>query len=184
MKELGEGQRLQNRAGDRRSAGQGRRQDEGYPQDMELPKGGRQFDKCSLQALLTNPTYSVKIMHKTDPYQGQHQAIVDEQVFDRVQSQLRENGFNRGNRMPSKHGGLLKGHIRCPNCNVAMVHNMTKRNFQRDKPFKTLRFYDVCPGGCLGERPLTVGSRSRDTANDVPTDCRVVLKSSSFSIVL
>ena len=147
MKELGEGQRLQNRAGDRRSAGQGRRQDEGYPQDMELPKGGRQFDKCSLQALLTNPTYSGKIMHKTDPDQGQHQAIVDEEVFDRVQSQLREIGFNRGNRMPSEHGGLLKGHIRCPNCNVAMVHNLTKRNFQRDRPFKTLRFYDNCPAG-------------------------------------
>jgi len=93
-----------------------------------LPKGGRQFDKCSVHALLTNPIYSGKIKHKTDLYQGQHQAIVDEEIFERVQAQLRENGFNRGNRIPSKHGGLLKGLIRCPNCNVAMVHNMTKRN--------------------------------------------------------
>lgn len=93
-----------------------------------LPKGGRQFDKCSVHAMLTNPIYCGKIKHKTDLYQGQHQAIVDEEIFERVQAQLRENGFNRGNRMPSKHGGLLKGLIRCPNCNVAMVHNMTKRN--------------------------------------------------------
>jgi site-specific DNA recombinase len=93
-----------------------------------LPKGGRAFDKGSLHALLTNPIYCGKIKHKTDLYQGQHQAIVDQEIFDRVQAQLRENGFNRGNRLPSKHGGLLKGLIRCPNCNVAMVHNMTKRN--------------------------------------------------------
>ena len=93
-----------------------------------LPKGGRAFDKSSLHALLTNPIYCGKIKHKTDLYQGQHQAIVDQEIFDRVQAQLRENGFNRGNRLPSKHGGLLKGLIRCPNCNVAMVHNMTKRN--------------------------------------------------------
>ena len=93
-----------------------------------LPKGGQVFDKGSVHALLTNPIYYGKIKHKTDLYQGQHHAIVDTDIFDRVQAQLRENGFNRGNRMPSKHGGLLKGIIRCPHCNVAMVHNMTKRN--------------------------------------------------------
>lgn len=93
-----------------------------------LPKGGRQFNKCSVHALLTNPIYCGKIKHKSDLYQGQHQAIVDEDIFARVQAQLRENNFNRGNRLPSRHGGLLKGLIRCPDCNVAMVHNMTKRN--------------------------------------------------------
>ena len=93
-----------------------------------LPKGGRSFDKCSVHALLTNPIYCGKIKHKTELYQGQHQAIIDDEIFERVQAQLRENSFNRGNRLPSKYGGLLKGLIRCPNCNVAMVHNMTKRN--------------------------------------------------------
>ncbi len=93
-----------------------------------LPKGGRTFDKSSVHALLTNPIYCGKIKHKTDLYQGLHQALVDPDIFDRVQTQLRENDSNRGIRMPSKHGGLLKGLIRCPNCNVAMVHNMTKRN--------------------------------------------------------
>ena len=93
-----------------------------------IPKGGRLFDKCSVHAMLTNPIYCGKIKHKTDLYPGQHQAIVDEEMFQRVQAQLRDNSFNRGNRLPSKHGGLLKGLIRCPDCNVAMVHNMTKRN--------------------------------------------------------
>ncbi len=73
-----------------------------------LPKGGRAFDKSSLLALLTNPIYCGKIKHKSDLYQGQHQAIVDQDIFDRVQAQLRENGFNRGNRLPSKNG--IMGH--------------------------------------------------------------------------
>ena len=92
-----------------------------------ISKGGHLFDKCSVHALLTNPIYCGKFKHKTDLHPGRHQAIVDEEMFQRVQAQLRDNSFNRGNRLPSKHGGLLKGLIRCPDCNVAMVHNMTKR---------------------------------------------------------
>ncbi len=98
-------------------------------------RGGRSFDKCSLHALLTNPIYIGKIKHKTEIYDGQHEAIIDEVVFDRVQSQLRANNHNRANRLPSKHGGLLKGLIRCPNCNVAMVHNLAKRDS------RTYRYY-------------------------------------------
>jgi site-specific DNA recombinase len=93
-----------------------------------LTKGGKPFDKCSLHALLTNPIYCGKIKHNSNLYAGQHQAIVDDATFERVHAQLRANCFNGGNRLPSKHGGLLKGLLRCPNCNVAMVHNMTKRN--------------------------------------------------------
>ena len=90
-------------------------------------KGGRAFDKCSLHAMLTNPIYAGKIKHKTDIYEGQHEAIIDEGIFEQVQLQLRTNGHNRGNRLPGKNGGLLKGLIRCPYCNVAMVHNITKK---------------------------------------------------------
>jgi len=45
-------------------------------------KGGRAFDKCSLHAMLTNPIYAGKIKHKTDIYEGQHEAIIDEGIFD------------------------------------------------------------------------------------------------------
>lgn len=93
-----------------------------------LPKGGRSFDKCSVHALLTNPIYCGKIKHKTDLYQGQHQPIVDEDIFLRVQAQLRENSINRGNRLPTKYGGLLKGLIRCPHCHVAMVHQACEQS--------------------------------------------------------
>ncbi|TWT74805.1 recombinase family protein [Allorhodopirellula solitaria] len=92
-----------------------------------LAKGGRPFDKCSIHALLTNPIYIGKIKHKEQLFNGRHEAIVDEAIFDQVQMQLRANNLTRGSRLPSKYGGLLKGLIRCPQCNVAMVHTSTKK---------------------------------------------------------
>ena len=98
-------------------------------------KGGRPFDKCSLHALLTNPIYIGKIKHKTQLYEGQHEPIIETNVFDRVQTQLRTNNHNRSNRLPNRHGGLLKGLLRCPHCNVAMVHNVVRRDS------RTYRYY-------------------------------------------
>ncbi|MDZ4853236.1 MAG: recombinase family protein [Pirellulaceae bacterium] len=138
-----------------------------------LPKGGRVFDKGSVHALLTNPIYCGKIKHKTDLYQGQHQAIVDTDIFDRVQAQLRENGFNRGNRMPSKHGGLLKGIIRCPHCNVAMVHNMTKRNSIVYRYYTCVRAIKRGRQSCrhpslpAGEIEAAVVDQVRDISRDI-----------------
>jgi site-specific DNA recombinase len=74
----------------------------GFSQSRELTQRNLSDVLGSLHALLTIPIYRRKIKHKTDLYQGQHQAIVDQEIFDRVQAQLRENGFNRGNRLPSK----------------------------------------------------------------------------------
>ncbi len=90
-------------------------------------KGGREFDAGSLHSLLTQRLYVGQIRHKLEIYAGQHDAIIDESIFERVQTQLRANNNNRGNRLPSKSGGLLKGLLRCPDCNVAMVHNVTRK---------------------------------------------------------
>ncbi|TWT71559.1 recombinase family protein [Crateriforma conspicua] len=103
------------------------------------PKGGREFDKGTLHLLLTNPIYIGKIRHKEQLFDGLHEAIVDEHVFQQVQSMLRSNSFNRGSRLPSKYGGILKGLIRCPQCNVAMVHNTTKKKTVRYRYYTCVR---------------------------------------------
>ncbi|TWT51078.1 DNA-invertase hin [Rubripirellula amarantea] len=102
-------------------------------------KGGREFDNGSVHALLTNPIYIGRIKHKSETFAGQHDAIVDDLIFERVQSQLRANHNNRSSRLPTKSGGLLKGIIRCPQCNLAMVHNINRRKT------KSYRYY-TCVG--------------------------------------
>jgi site-specific DNA recombinase len=100
-------------------------------------KGGRPFDKCSLHTLLTNVIYAGKIRHKDQIYDGQHESIIDQSVFDKVQTQLKEHGRGNGKRLVNRHNALLKGLLHCPACGYAMVHCPTK------KKSKVYRYY-VC----------------------------------------
>lgn len=100
-------------------------------------KGGRPFDKCSVYAMLTNSIYVGKIRHKDKIYDGQHEPIVEQQIFDAVQLQLKEHGRGKGQRLVNRHNALLKGLLYCPACGYAMVHCPTK------KKSKVYRYY-VC----------------------------------------
>ena len=53
-------------------------------------RGGIPFARGSLFHLLKNPVYRGKIVHKGKIYDGEHEAIVDEQLWDAVQAQLNE----------------------------------------------------------------------------------------------
>jgi hypothetical protein len=51
-------------------------------------QGGNPFSRGQIYALLRNPIYIGKIRHKTRVWDGQHAPIVDEVLWDRVQSKL------------------------------------------------------------------------------------------------
>lgn len=75
-------------------------------------KGGTPFRRGALAHLLSNRIYLGLITHKGEAYDGEHEAIVDQELFDRVQAKL---AFNRG--APSKAGhtsqvSILAGRIR------------------------------------------------------------------------
>ncbi len=48
------------------------------------PVGGRPFDKVTLYRMLTNPAYLGKVRHREDLYDGEHDAIVDEAIWQRA----------------------------------------------------------------------------------------------------
>lgn len=56
---------------------------------------GSTFGRGNLHHLLTNPVYVGRIRHKTAVYDGEHPAIVDRGVFDRVQAMLTQRGPKR-----------------------------------------------------------------------------------------
>jgi len=100
-------------------------------------RGGRLFDKNSVFKLLTNITYLGKIKYKDEVHQGEHKAIVDEDLWQRVQDILRRNGRNGGKLVRNKYGALLKGLLHCVPCDCAMIHAYTA------KAGKQYRYY-VC----------------------------------------
>jgi site-specific DNA recombinase len=100
--------------------------------------GGRRFDKSNLFNLLTNVLYLGKITLRKDVFDGEHQAIVDSEIFHRVQALLHRNGQSGGKYVRNRFGALLKGLLHCVPCNCAMVHTHTLKNGN-----KRYRYY-VC----------------------------------------
>lgn len=96
--------------------------------------GGRPFDKATLYSLLRNPIVTGKITHKGETYEGEHEAIVDPELFDHVQAQLSLNGRTGGPETRNKYGALLRGLLRCRTCDQSMTHTFCggkKKHFYR-----------------------------------------------------
>jgi site-specific DNA recombinase len=90
-------------------------------------RGALPINKSRLHHLLTNVTYIGKIRYKDEVHEGEHEAVVDEEDFDRVQSMLRQNGHDGSAGKRNKHGALLRGLLRCAACGCGMSHAYTKR---------------------------------------------------------
>lgn len=57
--------------------------------------GGGPLDRGALYHLLQNRLYRGEISHKGQIYPGEHEAIIDDELWDRVQAKLSENRANR-----------------------------------------------------------------------------------------
>jgi len=116
-------------------------------------RGGRPFDKSALQYLLTNILYAGKIAYKGQTYEGEHEAIIPEDLFGQVRAQLRmnRNGTSRCTR--NKYGALLKGLVRCGHCGCAMSHHFATRGKKRYRYYVCLKAqkqgWDSCPSPSL-----------------------------------
>ncbi len=100
--------------------------------------GGGPFAKNRLYNLLTNIAYIGKVEHGGQIYEGEHEGIVDPEIWQRVQDRLRHNGRTGGRQVRNKYGALLKGILRCASCDAGMVHTYTQKT-----PNKLYRYY-VC----------------------------------------
>ncbi|KAA5535676.1 recombinase family protein, partial [Roseiconus nitratireducens] len=90
-------------------------------------RGGRRFNKSSLYQLLTNVTYIGMIRYKDETHDGEHPAIVADDLFTAVQRQLENNGKSGGRGVRNKHNALLRGLVRCGACDCAMSHSFSKK---------------------------------------------------------
>ena len=59
--------------------------------------GGKSLTPGAIYHILQNRIYVGKIVHQGKTYPGEHQAIVDEGLFEQVQSQLQSNRVSRRN---------------------------------------------------------------------------------------
>ncbi len=94
-------------------------------------RGGQPFEKTNLFRLLSNVVYRGKVRYKDEVHAGEHEPIVDEETWTRVQSILRSNGRTGGMHVRNKYGALLKGLLHCKPCSRAMMHTYTSKGNRR-----------------------------------------------------
>jgi len=111
---------------------------QGYRTKMYVKKtgtyGGGLYRVAGLRLIITNPIYMGKIRHKDKIYQGKHEGIIEEEMWNEAQTLIKSRAY-----IEAKYEeGLLKGKIRCQACNIGMTSTYTKK-----KSNKRYRYY-VC----------------------------------------
>jgi DNA invertase Pin-like site-specific DNA recombinase len=87
---------------------------------------GKPIDKCAIYKILGNRVYLGEAVHKGTPYPGEHEAIIDRAIWDRVRAILAENTVARGNQSRAQTAALLRGLIFAPGGH-AMTPSHTRR---------------------------------------------------------
>jgi site-specific DNA recombinase len=78
----------------------------------ERVHGGTSFGRGILYQILKNPIYAGKVRHKEKVYDGQHQAIISYDLWQRIQERLAEgSATERGRKKPAVVGNQLKGKL-------------------------------------------------------------------------
>jgi site-specific DNA recombinase len=111
--------------------------------------GGKPFTKGRVHYLLSNVIYTGRVNHKGQPYPGEHQAIVDTETWDQVQTILQQNGTNGGADLHNKYHAVLRGLLFCVPCGVGMIHSCTVQKARRYRYYVCYnaqqKGWDSCP---------------------------------------
>lgn len=89
---------------------------DGIVKPARLTKGGRfygggPFSRGELYAILGNPIHIGRIRHGKTTYAGLHPAIIEQDVWDAVQQQLRDNGRGTRSSPRVRHPSILSGKL-------------------------------------------------------------------------
>jgi hypothetical protein len=95
---------------------------------------GKPLDKGALYKILGNRVYLGEAVHKGTPYPGEHAAIIDRALWDKVHAILGQNTVMRGNHSRAQTPALLKGLLFAPG-----GHAMTPSHTR--KAGKLYRYY-------------------------------------------
>ena len=74
-------------------------------------KGGCSFRRGTLYHLLSNRIYRGMIVHKGKAYDGEHKAIIDEDLWEQVQAKLKGNACGSSRRKRHQYPSLLVGKV-------------------------------------------------------------------------
>jgi site-specific DNA recombinase len=99
----------------------------------------RPFGKTALHQLLTNVLYAGRVRYRDEVHPGEHPAIIDLAVWDKVQATLARNARTGGKWVRNKYGAFLKGLLRCGPCGCAMTPSHSSKGVRKYRYYLCLR---------------------------------------------
>jgi site-specific DNA recombinase len=90
-------------------------------------KGGLPLNKSRIHGIITNPLYMGKVKAGELILEGEHEAIIDEETFNRARAILDRNNRSSGTVVKNRHGALLKGLLFDAKTGFALGHSFTKK---------------------------------------------------------
>jgi len=128
--------------------------------------GGIKFGITHIQAIITNVLYLGKVCYAGQIYDGQQEAIIDEDTFKRAQERLKENRVERRATKNIECTGLLTHLLHCKTCGNFMFHTYTLKH-------KTHKYrYYVCSNAQKrGYNSCPTKSVNAQAIEDAAVDC-------------
>ncbi|WP_264330995.1 recombinase family protein [Wolbachia endosymbiont (group B) of Erebia ligea] len=118
------------------------------------------FKKATVRRIITNPIYMGKIKHYEKEYEGKHDAIIEEEKWQKAQELIKNQPYRKA----KYEEALLKGIIRCKSCGVNMTLTYAKKENKR------YRYY-VCNNHLRGKncesvnRTIVAGEIEKEAMN-------------------
>ncbi len=116
----------------------------------------RPFSRMTLRLLLSNVLYTGMVNHKGTIYPGEHQRIVEQELWERVSGQLSVHSAHQRGREHRRQEAPLTGLLCCADCGSAMRPTYTTKRGRR------YRYY-----GCLAAK-----GRAGKTCAQGPVEAR------------
>jgi DNA invertase Pin-like site-specific DNA recombinase len=113
--------------------------------DGNSVNGPRPFTLYSVRWLLHNPFFVGKVKYHDQLFNGKHEAIVDERVFNLVQEKLKDAKNRTRSVSPSYRLYLLKGIARCVYCGYPIWSETSSSKYGYYREQKGTRVHSDCP---------------------------------------
>ena len=143
-------------------------------------RGGKAFQLSTLLRFLANPLYAGKVRAGDEVVDGQHDAILDEKVWQAAQDLMEGNRQAQPSSFRNRHEALLKGILRCGQCGKPMTHVHTRKGDRRYAYYVCQTSQkvgaDACPGSRVAARHVEgfVVDRIRAIGRDPELMAKVV----------
>ncbi len=116
-------------------------------------RDGKHFNKTNLHRLLTDIIYTGRIKYKDEIYEGEHKAIVEPEIWQKVQDIMSGNCHGNSYAVRNKYGALLKGLLYCVPCGTAMSPSYVIKKEKRYRYYVCMNAqkngYNSCPSKSL-----------------------------------